>query len=254
MKPNKKWIPNRKFGAPYGSNAGSASPVSWSRYRGSIGEDTLLGKTITSYEELTAIEKLRRRQFPRRNQVRTIKGEEYRLIMVTDPKLAINLFPDYQTTRLNEKRAKLSSIKKRREITKQSAEHLRKQNYNARVIHWKNQSGIYIKVGKKKPPYMSQLLEGKDVGNKPHIQRKTRHALLDITETGTRYRRANLVERPVTFNYTIKDKGSNTKAYNFTEKTRPPMLVIGEEKIPMDQANDYSSSYKPYGFDDLKAD
>ena len=156
----------------------------------------------------------------------------------------------------------------RGEPAEKVAELLRKKGWNARVVKWKNQSGVYVRNKKTPPagakmfyidsqgqtkrnvnwglefqntaPFMSEIFEGKDKWNRSGFM--TRYSQ-EGEELGTR--RFNLSEKPIVFNYKIKDNGTKTKAYssNPFERERPSMVIIGENRIPMNQSNDYSSAY-----------
>lgn len=173
----------------------------------------------------------------RRKERLKFGGQYYSLAMVTQ-------YANY----LSGSSAEAQSITKAHQV----ARHLRGININARVVKWKNQSGIYIKPAKgQKIPTMTQLLTGKDRSNLAvHLLSKDKPVdYLDRRpwqrrRTRLPMRKANLIERPVVFNYTIKDKGTNTRSYSSDAPERPSMIVIGEHNIPMELANDYSSEYQ----------
>ncbi len=142
-----------------------------------------------------------------RPEQRIIDGKKWRLVGLTEWSEPATFSKNYQSdTRLvNQSKARSLAL------------HLRAVGYNARVINWKNQSGVYIlpkagierkeSKGQKKieGPFMESIFAEDWKGNTPDDYSNKPLPYGISSPDVTRNRRATMIERPVLFNREWKD-------------------------------------------------
>lgn len=157
---------------------------------------------------------------------------------------------------------------KSRKVAYDHAENLRSVGYNARIVNWKGNYGIYVNnsmigyqttsKGEIDDAWNARVLAGKTTSI-PSIKRWDR----DRAEQERMGRQNRLTgfdsfpdfnfnyapDKVPIFNFKIKQKGnrkynaSRSDMASMPQLIKPSMLVIGEELIPFSQSNNYSSEY-----------